>query len=72
MAALNGHVAFAWWRVFGDGFDVKLSDYDAFTIPDAWIDDPWRTRALDFGRQLVDAIPASRRDRTYAGKHWEM
>ena len=71
LAVLNGHVAFAWWRMYGDGFHVKLSDFDAFTIPDAWSTEPARTRALRFGEQLINAIPAVRKDRTYAGRHWE-
>ena len=71
MAAPDGHVAFGWWRVFGDGFHVKLSDCGDYAIPDAWLEGDGRARALDFGRRLVAAVPASRKDRTYARRHWE-
>ena len=40
--------------MFGDGFHVKVSDFDGFTIPDAWIDAP--EDALELGRQLVSVI----------------
>ena len=70
LAALNGHCAYGWWRVFGDGFDVKLSDYADFTIPDAWLEGAGRDRALAFGRSLIDAIPESRKDKTNAKQVW--
>ena len=70
IVALNGHVAFGWWRAFGDGFDVKLSDYRAFTIPDSWRSSEHK-RALDFAHRLLDAVSTSRKDRQYAGRHWE-
>ena len=70
IAALNGHVAYGWWRIFGDGFDVKVSDYADFTVPDSWIDGAGREEALRFGQRLVDAIPASRSDKLNAGVVW--
>ena len=54
-AALNGHVAYAWWRIFGDGFHVKKSDFKYFAIPDEWAANPGPAREL--GRRLLDAIP---------------
>ena len=35
MTVLNGHVAYAWWRVFGDGFHLKLADFIGLSVPDA-------------------------------------
>ena len=58
MAAFNGHVAYAWWLALGDAFDVTLRTFGAFTIPDAWIQEP--KRALDLGQELLDAIPRAR------------
>ena len=55
MAALNGHVALAWWTIFGDGLDVKISDFLDLTVPDVWITDS--TEAEDIGQRLIDAIP---------------
>ena len=71
MAALNGHVAYGWWRAFGDGFHVKRSDYAAFTIPDAWLEEgEERDWALYFGQELIDAIDASRKAKLNAGQRW--
>ena len=71
MTALNGHVAYGWWRVFGDGFDVKLSDYAAFTIPDSWLEEgEARDWALYLGQELIDAIDASRKAKLNAGQRW--
>ena len=51
VAALNGHVAYAWWRVYGDGFHAKLSDYEGFAVPDAWVVDP--DPIIDLGKRLI-------------------
>ena len=64
MAALNGHVAFAWWLVLGDGFHVRLGDFARFTVPNAWVQAP--DRALDLARELIAAIPHARVARSYA------
>ena len=57
MAALNGHVAFAWWRVWGDAFHINDYDLNTVTIPDRWLDDA-ETNALArwLGRGLINAI----------------
>ena len=55
MAALNGHVAYAWWATFGDGFHVKRSDLTSITIPDAWIEAP--EQAITLGQRLLDVMP---------------
>ena len=71
MAALNGHVAYGWWRAFGDGFDVKASDYAAFTIPDGWLEEgEERDWALYCGQELINAIDASRKAKLNAGQRW--
>ena len=55
MAALNGHVGYAWWWMVGDGFHFKsVADHGTLTIPNTWIDNP--TPAIELGRRLVDAI----------------
>ena len=56
MAALNGHVGYAWWWMVGDGFHVKpVADHGTLTVPNSWIDNP--QPAIEIGRHLVDAIP---------------
>ena len=71
MTALNGHVAYGWWRAFGDGFHVKRSDYAAFTIPDSWLEEgEERDWALYCGQELIDAIDASRKAKLNAGQRW--
>lgn len=54
MAALNGHVGYAWWAVFGDGFDMNEREIVTLAIPDAWVADPQPAIAL--GKQLLGAM----------------
>ena len=57
MAAVNGHVAYAWWRVWGDAFHVNDYELTSVTIPDAWLDDAdMNQRARSLGRQLIASI----------------
>ncbi len=57
MAALNGHIAYAWWRVWGDAFHVNAYELTSVTIPDAWLDDAdMNRRARSLGRQLIASI----------------
>ena len=57
MAALNGHVAFAWWKVWGDAFHINDYEFYSIPIPDSWLDDA-DTNALArrLGRELIEAI----------------
>ena len=55
MAALSGHVAFAWRLVFGDGWHVSWRDFATFTVPDAWMQAP--DQALPLARRLLNGIP---------------
>lgn len=66
IATLNGHVAFAWWSVYGDGFDVKTSDLTSMTIPDAWISNP--APAIEIADRLIDAMPKCIDERKFHGK----
>ena len=57
MAALNGHIAYAWWRVWGDAFDINAYEMTTVTIPDQWLDDESvNAQARGLGRQLIAAI----------------
>ena len=55
MAALNGHVAYAWWQVFGDNFHVLKRHLTEMTIPNAWVENPGP--AIELGQRLIEAIP---------------
>ena len=57
MAALNGHAAFVWWKVWGDVYHVKRNELASVAIPDKWLDDPdMNVAARILGRNLIDAI----------------
>ena len=57
MAALNGHIAYAWWRIYGDAFHLKPYEMTTVAIPDQWLDDTKVNReARRLGRLLIDAI----------------
>lgn len=57
MAALNGHITYAWWRVWGDAFHVNKYEITSVAIPDKWMDDASTNRkARQLGRALIDAI----------------
>ncbi len=68
MAVLNGHVAHAWWQVYGDGFHFKPSDYTTMTIPDAWVENPQPAIAL--GQRLIDAMPDCMVENKQQGGVW--
>ena len=69
MAALNGHVGYAWWWMVGDGFHVKpVADHGTLTVPNSWIDNPGP--AIEIGQRLVDAIPECVTEKLNAGTVW--
>ena len=39
MAAVNGHAAYAWWRVYGDAFHVNPHEIETIPIPNLWSQD---------------------------------
>ena len=68
MAVLNGHVAYAWWWMYGDGFHVKSSDFSELTVPDEWIKNP--QPAIDIGQRLIDAMSECQVEITIHKKVW--
>ena len=57
MAVLNGHIAYAWWRIYGDAFHLNPYEMTTVAIPDRWLEDETVNRqARRLGRLLVDAI----------------
>ena len=68
MAALNGHVAYAWWRVWGDAFDVNKYEMTSVALPDEWLENTSTNReARRLGRALIDAINPSNIQRNISG-----
>ena len=68
MAALNGHVGYGWWRVFGDGFHVNPHELTTITIPDAWAENP--RPAIELGQKLIDAMPECLVENKQQGGIW--
>ena len=57
MATLNGHVAYGWWRIYGDAFHIKSYEMTTVAIPDRWLDDEAvNCEARRLGRLLIKAI----------------
>ena len=57
MAALNGHTAYAWWRIYGDTFHVNEYEMNTVAIPDRWLDEETVNHEVRrLGRLLIDAI----------------
>lgn len=69
LAVLNGHIAYGWWSIYGDGMDVKMSDFITLSVPDAWVENP--QPAIDLGQRLIDAIPACSIQMRKVGKTWQ-
>ena len=68
VAALNGHVGFGWWRVFGDGFHTNAYELTSMTIPDAWVENP--EPAIRMGDQLIESIPECIVETNMRGTTW--
>ena len=57
LCALNSHIAFNWWRTWGDTFHVKLLDFTTLPIPDSWsMDEPTKQKAAKIGARFREAI----------------
>ena len=68
MATLNGHIAYGWWWVFGDGFHLKPYDLTSLTVPNAWMDNP--QSAIELGQRLIDAMPECEVVAQQQGNNW--
>ena len=57
IAAANGHAAYAWWKAYGDAFDINPYEMSTIAIPSAWIaDEATRRRIISLGRRLIGAV----------------
>ena len=71
LAALNGHVFYAWWLMADDGFHVNPHVAEATGIPDPWREDgPERREALALAERLIEAIPACIAGKLNAKTQW--
>ena len=71
LAALNGHVFYAWWLMVDDGFHVNLHVAQAMGVPDPWRrDGPERRQALDLAERLIEAIPTCITGKLNAKTQW--
>ncbi len=71
LAALNGHVFYAWWLMVDDGFHVNPDIAEAMGVPDSWRrDGPERREALALAERLIEAIPACITGKLNAKTQW--
>ena len=68
IAAINGHVGYAWWRVFGDSFHINSYEIASLTVPDVWLDE--QDGPIRLAKELVAAIPECTFEMKKAGKIW--
>ncbi len=74
VAAANSHVAYTWWRTYGDAFHVTAGVMSNLPIPTDWVEtDAVRKAAIALGRKLVEEIRDSniiwRISGTHGSKH---
>ena len=71
LAALNGHVAYGWWLMADDGFDVNAHTVRSMGLPDPWLRaGPERERALALADALAAALPGCVVGKLNAGTQW--
>jgi hypothetical protein len=68
MATINGHIGYAWWRIFGDSFHINRYEIASLTVPDAWINQP--DTVADLVDELLVAIPDCIVEMKKVGKIW--
>ena len=57
IAAANTHAAYAWWKAFGDAFDINPHEMATIAIPQDWLDDAeTHRRARRLAQELLAAI----------------
>ena len=73
MAAANSHVAFVWWRTYGDSFHLNPYEMETLAIPNEWMEiEETRRKVTALGRRLIEAIiPENIIDMISGTKHTE-
>ena len=60
VAAANSHIAYTWWKTYGDAFDVTYPVMSNLPIPHVWVEDPHlRSTVIALGRKLIAEIDDS-------------
>ena len=59
VAAANNHVAYAWWRAYGDAFHVNPYEISSIAVPGRWLDDAKTGAEV---RRLARALIAAAQD----------
>jgi len=59
VAAANNHVAYAWWRAYGDAFHVNPYEISSIAVPRRWLDDAETGAEV---RRLARALIAAAQD----------
>ena len=60
VAAANTHAAYAWWRAYGDSFDINNHEIASIAIPKQWLEyEQTNHRVRELGRDLIVAINPS-------------
>lgn len=70
-ALLNGHVFYAWWMMFGDGFHYVRHIANAMSVPRSWMDrGAIRDEVLTLAANLEERIPNCITEKMNAGTLW--
>ena len=60
MAVANNHVAYTWWKVYGDAFHVNQHEMATIAIPDEWVEvKETKRKIIALGMKLIGAINPS-------------
>ena len=59
VAAANNHVAYAWWRAYGDAFHVNAYEISSIAVPNRWLEDAETRREV---RRLARSLIAAAQD----------
>lgn len=60
MAVANSHIAYAWWKVYGDAFHVNKHEVATIAVPDEWIEViETKRKVIALGMKLIGEINSS-------------
>ena len=70
-AVLNGHIFYAWWMMFGDGFHYSRDLAKIMSVPRNWMEaGRIRNEVLTLAADLEERIPNCITEKKNAGKVW--
>ncbi len=68
IATVNGHVGYAWWRIFSDTFHVNLHEITSIPIPNLWINQP--DAPIMLADALLKSVPDCAVETLRSGRTW--